>query len=169
MADPFLGEIRLASFAFAPKGWAPCSGQILPINQNQALFALLGTTYGGDGRVNFALPDLRGRAAIHRGPGFMLGQRAGEETHTLSLAEADHTHELRASGNQATTANPAGNVLAVKPRGGKNIYHAAPGDDALDAATVSTAPGDGQPHQNMQPYLALNFVIALIGIFPSHP
>lgn len=169
MAEPFLGEIRLVSFNFAPKGWALCNGQILPINQNQALFALLGITYGGDGRVNFALPDLRARAAIHRGPGFTLGQRAGEETHTLTPAEADHTHTLRASGNQATAMAPAGAVLAVKPRGGKNIYHAAPGDHALHEATVSTVPGGGQPHQNMQPYLVLNFAIALQGIFPAHP
>jgi microcystin-dependent protein len=166
MAEPFLSEIRIMSFNFPPKGWALCNGQLLPINQNQALFALMGTTYGGNGQTNFALPNLQGRAPVHMAPGFTLGQNGGEVAHTLSGAEADHAHALRASGNQATATAPGGAVLAVKPRGGKNIYQSGPGDHALDAASVSAAPGGGQPHENMQPYLVLNFVIALQGIFP---
>src|SRR5215213_8016475 len=112
MAEPFLSEIRLMSFNFAPKGWALCNGQLLPINQNQALFSLLGTTYGGDGRVNFALPDLRGKVPIHVGSGFTLGEKGGEQAHTLSIAELPtHTHVAEATSISATAATPASNLL----------------------------------------------------------
>ena len=114
MAEPFLSEIRIMSFNFAPKGWALCNGQLLPINQNQALFSLLGTTYGGDGRVNFALPDLRGRAPIDMGNGHALGEHAGEQSHTLSLPEVpQHAHPLQGASTKAKTAVPTGNVLAA--------------------------------------------------------
>src|SRR5215207_4061389 len=114
MAEPFLSEIRVMSFVFAPKGWALCNGQLLPINQNQALFSLLGTTFGGDGRVNFALPDLRGRTPIHVGSGHTLGERGGEQAHTLSIAELPtHTHVLSANSQNGSTPAPAGNVLAA--------------------------------------------------------
>src|SRR5215212_8918698 len=125
MAEPFLSEVRLMSFAFAPKGWAQCNGQLLPINQNQALFSLLGTTFGGDGRVNFALPDLRGRTPIHVGVGHTLGERGGEQAHTLSIAEApQHTHAVAASTSASGgSATPNGNYLG----GGNNVYFAPAG------------------------------------------
>jgi microcystin-dependent protein len=164
MAEPFLAEIRLMSFNFAPKGWAFCNGQLLPINQNQALFSLLGTTYGGDGRVNFALPDLRGRVPIHEGSGHTLGERAGEQAHTLSAAELPtHTHVLRASGDTGSTQDAANNVLGVVPG---RIYTDAGNLTSLTAATITNV-GGSQAHLNMQPFLALTFCIALQGIFPS--
>jgi len=163
MAEPFLGEIRLMSFSFAPNYWAQCNGQLLPINQNQALFSLLGTNFGGDGQTNFALPDLRGRTPIHVGSGYTLGQRSGEEAHTLSIAELPaHTHALRASPNKATTPTAAGNILAAA----NNLYGPAEDLLALDP-TASTSLGGAQAHLNMQPFLTLNFCIALAGIFPS--
>ena len=169
MADPFLSEIRLMSFGFAPRGWALCNGQLLPINQNQALFALLGTTYGGDGRVNFALPDLRGRSPLHAGAGISLGDLGGEETHTLSAgALPGHSHALSASSDVANTHVPSAALPAGKPRGGINRYAAGgSGNTALHRGSLSAAPGGGQAHNNLQPYLALNFAIALQGIFPS--
>jgi microcystin-dependent protein len=163
MAEPFLSEIRLTSFSFAPRGWALCNGQLLPINQNQALFSLLGTTFGGDGRVNFALPDLRGRTPVHVGDGTTLGQRGGEEAHTLTLAELPAHAHLSGTGDQATSSDPAGAALASKPRRGTAIY--APSSNAV--ANGAAAAGGGQAHLNMQPYLVLSFVIALQGIFPS--
>ena len=165
MAEPFLGEIRLMSFAFAAKGWALCNGQLLPINQNQALFALLGTTYGGDGRVTFALPDLRARTPIHVGNGHAIGERAGEQAHTLSLVEMpSHTHAVHAVGDQATTATPNGGMLATTK--GLAAYTAPTDLTPLSSASVGTA-GGGQPHPNMLPFLTLNFCIALQGIFPA--
>lgn len=164
MAEPFLAEIRLMSFEFAPKGWAQCNGQLLPINQNQALFSLLGTTYGGDGRVSFALPDLRSRVPIHVGSGHTLGERGGEQAHTLSMAELPgHTHVLQASSRDGNTPVPTGNVLAGTP---SQVYGAATNLVAVDAGTVTNI-GGSQAHLNMQPYLTLNFCIALQGIFPS--
>ncbi len=164
MAEPFLSEIRIMSFNFAPKGWAMCNGQLLPINQNQALFSLLGTTFGGDGRVNFALPDLRGRVPIHVGNSHTLGERAGEQAHTLTLAELTmHTHTVKANSSAtAGVATPNGNFLG----GGNNAYHTATNLTPLNAQTVSTV-GGSQAHQNMQPFLTLTFCIALQGIFPS--
>lgn len=164
MAEPFLSEIRVMSFAFAPKGWALCNGQLLPINQNQALFSLLGTTFGGDGRVNFALPDLRGRTPIHVGSGHTLGERGGEQAHTLSIAELPtHVHVAQATTLAGDTPIPAGNVLADSP---SQLYAAASGLTALGAGTVTNT-GGSQAHLNMQPFLTLSFCIALQGIFPS--
>lgn len=167
MAEPFLSEIRIMSFVFAPKGWALCNGQLLPINQNQALFSLLGTTFGGDGRVNFALPDLRGRTPIHVGSGHTLGERGGEQAHTLSIAELPtHTHVLNASstaGNAPVPFGPSGNILASSVN---QIYGPANNLVALNAGTVANT-GGSQAHLNMQPFLTLSFCIALQGIFPS--
>jgi microcystin-dependent protein len=164
MAEPFLSEIRIMSFGFAPKGWALCDGQLLPISQNQALFSLLGTTFGGDGRVNFALPDLRGRVPIQVGSGHTLGERGGEQAHTLSLAEIPtHVHGAMASSSPGDDPNPGGRVLASP----LNASYAPSGPlTPLDAATIS-ATGGSQSHLNMQPFLVLNFCIALQGIFPS--
>ena len=163
MAEPFLSEIRIMSFDFAPKGWALCNGQLLPINQNQALFSLLGTTFGGDGRVNFALPDLRGRTPIHEGSGHTLGERAGEQSHTVSLPELPtHTHVANAQPNTGTQL-PAVNALLSQA---SNVYRTADSLVTLMPDTVTTA-GGSQPHLNMQPFLTLTFCIALQGIFPS--
>src|SRR5256714_5669111 len=147
MAEPFLSEIRIMSFVFPPKGWALCDGQLLPINQNQALFSLLGTTYGGDGRVNFGLPDLRGRVPIHMGSGHTLGERGGEQAHTLSISELPtHVHVVQASSAVGTAPTPAGNFLAQESR---NPY--GPADNnlvALNSASIGTV-GGSQAHQNM--------------------
>ncbi|MEA3210574.1 MAG: hypothetical protein QOE70_3631 [Chthoniobacter sp.] len=169
MAEPFLSEIRIMSFNFPPKGWAFCNGQLLPINQNQALFALLGTNFGGDGRVNFALPNLQGKTPIHVGNGFTLGQTGGEQAHTLSISELPtHTHVLQASSLGGNSVNPnfggVGNVLAGEPG---NAY--APSTNSPVALNAGTVPNTGgsQAHLNMQPFLTLSFCIALQGIFPS--
>ena len=163
MAEPFLSEIRIFSFVFAPKGWALCNGQLLPINQNQGLFSLLGTTFGGDGRVNFALPDLRGRTPIHVGSGHTLGERGGEQAHTLSIAELPtHTHVLQGVNANAGTNSPNGNALANSTA----CYHGATSLVALNPGMVTNT-GGSQAHLNMQPFLTLSFGIALQGIFPS--
>jgi microcystin-dependent protein len=165
MAEPFLSEIRLFSFNFAPRGWALCNGQLLPINQNQALFSLLGTTYGGDGRVTFALPDLRARLPIHTGNGHTLGERGGEQAHTLLLAEMPaHTHAAQASASAGTQNVPANNM--VLSQRAAEIYR-APSSLAPMVVGTLTSVGGSQTHLNMQPFLALNFCIALQGIFPS--
>jgi microcystin-dependent protein len=163
MSEPFLSEIKIVSFNFPPRGWALCNGQLLPINQNQALFALLGTTYGGNGQTNFALPDLRGRAPVHRGNEISQGQRAGSETHSLSLGEMpQHSHPMFASSADAGGRDPANQVLGRA----LNLY-ADPVDLTPVRAGTVLATGGSQPHQNMQPYLVLNYIIALQGIFPS--
>ncbi len=163
MAEPFLSEIRLMSFNFAPKGWAMCNGQLLPINQNQALFSLLGTTYGGNGQTNFALPDLRGRVPIHVGSGFTLGQSGGEQAHTVTQAEMPaHTHNLQVTNANGSIPSPSGNILA----GALNMYHSPANVTTLSPGTIGNV-GGSQPHVNMQPYLTLTFCIALQGIFPS--
>src|SRR5215203_5536177 len=163
MAEPFLSEIRIMSFVFAPKGWALCNGQLLPINQNQALFSLLGTTFGGDGRVNFALPDLRGRTPIHVGSGHTLGERGGEQAHTLSIAELPtHTHVALAANAAASTNAPTGAFLAPSTA----VYHAPSSLVSLNPGTITNT-GGSQAHLNMQPFLILSFCIALQGIFPS--
>ncbi len=164
MAEPFLSEIRIMSFSFPPRGWALCNGQLLPINQNQALFSLLGTTYGGDGRVNFALPNLQGRVPIHTGSGHTLGERGGEQAHTLSISELPtHAHVARATNTAATTNAAAGNLLASVS---SNLYITATNLTSLSPSEISTV-GGSQAHLNMQPFLTLNFSIALQGIFPS--
>lgn len=153
------------SFQFAPKGWALCNGQLLPINQNQALFSLLGTTFGGDGRVNFALPDLRGRTPIHVGGGHNLGERGGEQAHTLSVAEMPgHGHTLSASAADGTQPVPAGALLAKAAPA--NPYHSPAALGAMNPASITPA-GSSQAHQNMQPFTTLSACIALQGIFPS--
>jgi microcystin-dependent protein len=171
MAEPFLSEIRLMSFVFAPRGWALCNGQLLPINQNQPLFSLLGTTFGGDGRVNFALPDLRGRTPIHAGSGHTLGERGGEQAHTLSIAELPtHTHTLRGSSDGASTFAPPNQVLArgQASNGNPINYYAVTNANlvAMQAASITNT-GGSQAHLNMQPFLTLSYCIALQGIFPS--
>ncbi len=164
MAEPFLSEIRLMSFVFAPKGWALCNGQLLPINQNQALFSLLGTTFGGDGRVNFALPDCRGRAPIHVGSGHTLGEKGGEQAHTISIAEMPtHTHVLNASASAANAALPGGNLLALAPQ---QVYVGGNPGVTMEPGSVPNV-GGSQAHLNMQPFLTISFCIALQGIFPS--
>lgn len=164
MAEPFLSEIRMMSFGFAPKGWAFCNGQLLPINQNQALFSLLGTTYGGDGRVTFGLPDLRGRVPIHMGASHTLGERGGEEGHTLTINEmAQHNHLANAVNSNGSTPIDAGNYLGAFNNGySTSMTNITP----LNPATVGNV-GGSQAHQNMQPFLTINFSIALQGIFPS--
>lgn len=165
MAQPFMSEIRIMSFVFPPKGWALCNGQLLPINQNQALFSLLGTTFGGDGRVNFGLPDLRGRTPIHVGSAHTLGERGGEQAHTLSISEIPtHVHTASGTSNGATTNTVSGNVLA---NGAPNeLYVGAVDLTALHPGTIANV-GGSQAHLNMQPFLVLSFCIALQGIFPS--
>jgi len=163
VAEPFLSEIRVMSFGYAPRGWALCNGQLLPINQNQALFSLLGTTFGGDGRVNFALPDLRGRTPIHVGSGHTVGERGGEQAHTLSTAELpQHSHPFNASQANASAAMPLNAMFGTS----NNMYAAATNLTTINAGTITNV-GGSQPHLNMQPFLTLSFCIALQGIFPS--
>ena len=164
MSEPFLSEIRIMSFVFAPRGWALCNGQLLPINQNQALFSLLGTTYGGNGQTNFSLPDLRGRTPIHFGAGHTLGERAGEQAHTLSISEMPtHTHFVSAQPSTTGTQLPPVNAVLAQA---SNVYRAPDNLVSLSAATISNT-GGSQAHLNMQPFLTLSFCIALQGIFPS--
>lgn len=166
MAEPFLSEIRIFSFGFAPKGWAMCNGQLLPINQNQALFSLLGTTYGGNGQVNFALPNLTGRVPMHEGGGHTLGESAGEQAHTLSIAETPtHTHVLQATTTLATTNAPSASVMLSKSAAA-NLYGPATNLVAMAPDALASV-GGSQAHVNMQPFLTLNACIALQGIFPS--
>lgn len=170
MADPFVAEIRIVPFNFAPKGWAFCNGQILPLSQNTALFSLLGTTYGGDGRSNFALPDLQGRAPMQpgQGPGLSLrdlGESGGSETVTLLESEIPaHTHALRASTFPAQSADPTGAVLARTVGGA--VYNPDTGNQVPMAPEAVATVGGSLPHNNLQPYLTLNFAIALQGVFP---
>lgn len=169
MADPFVAEIRIFPFNFAPKGWAWCDGQLLPISQNTALFSLLGTTYGGDGKSTFALPDLQGRAPMHpgQGPGLSLhdlGETGGSETVTLLESETPaHSHSLRASAADALSQSPTAQLLATGI--GVSMYAAPGAITQLNAAAIPPAGGDG-PHNNLQPYLTLYFNIALQGVFP---
>lgn len=166
MTEPYLAEVRMFGFNFPPRGWAQCDGQTLSIDQNQALYSLLGTAYGGDGRTVFNLPDLRGRAPAHVGDGNSLGAKLGAEAHTLSEAEAPaHTHNVRASSDSATAIAPAGNLAStVVP--GFNVYGPAANLVSGHAGSVVDASGGGQSHNNMQPYLAVNFCIAISGTFP---
>jgi microcystin-dependent protein len=164
MSTPFLAEIRLFTFNFAPKGWAQCNGQLLLINQNQALFSILGTTYGGNGTTTFALPNLQGRVPCHFGTGFTLGQAGGEETHTLLTTEMpSHTHlPMASSAAGPDQGSPTSNLWSAQAG---NIYAAAP-NSLMSPAAISQG-GGGQPHENRPPFLVLTFCIALQGIFPS--
>jgi microcystin-dependent protein len=169
MAEPFLGEIRMFGFNFAPTGWASCNGQLLSIDQNTALFALVGTYYGGDGMSTFGLPDLQSRVAINQGqaPGlsyYDIGETGGAETITLTLPEMpEHTHAVGANGAAGTSDRPAGNVPA---RTKASAYGSAPDGTTMNAGMIGNA-GGSEPHQNLQPFLVVNFCIALQGIFPS--
>jgi microcystin-dependent protein len=176
MSEPFLGQIMIVGFNFAPRGWAFCDGQLLPINQNQSLYSLLGTTYGGDGRTSFALPDLRSRTPVHKGDMISLGEKGGVETVTLNVNEIpSHTHEVR-----GTTAN--GDRNSANPDGTRSFATVVPdtGEPAAQDLTYGNASnlvsmaagiipnaGGSQAHNNIQPYLTLNYVIALLGLFPS--
>ena len=162
MSTPFLGEVRIFSFGFAPKGWAFCNGTLMSIQQNAALFSLLGTMYGGNGTTTFALPDLRGRAPVHIGTGFQQGQQGGEEAHLLTTSEIpQHTHQATASSNAGSQPDP-GNAFWA------NAGQTSFGTNAnATMAGAALGPVGGQPHPNMQPYLTLNFCIALVGVFPS--
>ncbi len=168
MSEPFLAEIRMVGFNFAPRGWALCDGQILPINQNQSLYSLLGTTYGGDGRTSFGLPDLRGRTPIHvgqsdSGTNYTQGQKGGEETHTLSTNEMpQHNHLEIATSQSANQSTPGNNILATTT---DNIYGGST-NATLNTGSIANT-GGGQAHENTQPWLAVNFCIALQGLFPS--
>ena len=170
MSEPFIGEIRMMSFGFAPRGWAFCNGQQLPINQNQALFSLLGTTYGGNGVTTFALPNLQGRTPLHFGSGaglspVTLGQVGGEEGHTLTQNEMPgHTHQVQASSQPGNTRTPGNGVWAATGSG-TNYSNATP-NVQMQASQISPT-GGSQPHENRQPYLTINFCIAIVGIFPS--
>lgn len=178
MGTPYMGEIKIISWNYPPKGWVFCNGQTLPINQNQALFSLFGTSYGGNGQTTFGLPNMQGRVPVHMGSGFIVGQVGGETTHTLKVSEMpQHNHNIRADGSTAAGSNfstPAatemfGQSLGV-PSSGTNFavspYGAAPPAGVLAPGTVTNS-GGNQPHDNMQPYLVLNFVVALQGVFPS--
>jgi microcystin-dependent protein len=164
MSEPFLGELKVISWNFAPKGWAFCNGQLLPINQNQALFSILGTTYGGDGRQTFGLPNLQGRTPVHLGQGINLGQFGGEQNHTLLANEMPaHTHPANGTTTGNTLSSPSGSFWGS---GGLSSYNTANPNSNMSAAAISSA-GGGQAHNNLQPYLVLNIIIALQGIFPS--
>lgn len=167
MAQPYVGEIRMFAGNFAPAGWMFCEGQLLPISENETLFNLIGTTYGGDGQSTFALPDLRGRLPLHEGDGFILAETGGAEEITLTVNQIPaHTHPLLASSDPAVASLPTANVLAQSKTAGIFLY-------LEDVPSVNTAPtsiglvGGSQPHTNFQPYLCINFIISLFGIFPS--
>jgi microcystin-dependent protein len=164
VGTPFIGEVKIISWDFPAKGWALCNGQLLPISQNQALFSILGTTYGGDGRTTFALPDLRGRVPLYQGQGFHLGQAAGEEFHTVTSNEMpQHLHPMSGISNDGAVQIPTGAFLAAA---GAQPYHGATNLVAMDPASISNA-GGSEAHENRQPSLVLNFMIALQGNFPS--
>lgn len=172
MSDPFIGEIKMFGGNFAPRGWALCDGQLLQIAQNNALFALLGTIYGGDGRTTFGLPDMRGRIPLHQGNASDLsnrpiGQKQGTERETLTVSQIpEHNHSFHVASDAPDTGYPAGQYLAAN--GGEELYSAAGAapDRSLDVNAVSLV-GGAQSHNNMMPYLCVNFIIALVGIFPS--
>ncbi len=174
MSEPYTGEIRMFAGNFAPNGWALCDGQLMAVSQNDALFSLFGTIYGGDGRTTFGLPDLRGRVPLHYGSGPGLTPRAigamgGSETVTLSVAQLPtHTHTVTVSTDAGTSAAPDGEVLAASP----NVRVYRPTDpatdpNAADMASVAVSAGDGQPHNNLMPYQCVNFIVSLYGIYPS--
>ncbi len=170
--EPFIGEIKLFAGNFAPRGWAFCDGQLLPINQWQALFSILGTMYGGDGRTNFALPDLRGRVSVHPGNGsglspYGIGEKGGAETVTLSVQQMPvHSHSLNANAQNGDTSDPPGSSLADTKGSDKDYMKSGMVNTEMSPNSIG-ATGSGQPHENRQPYLAVNYIIALQGVFPS--
>lgn len=165
MSEPFLGEIRVTGFNFAPRGWQMCNGQILPINQYQSLFSLLGTTYGGDGRTTFGLPDLRGRVAVHPdGKGIRDGSKSGEEAHTMTATEMPaHSHDAYVTTDVGSSPTPGGKMLANAP----DLYHGAKGGLVLLAEGMLANTGGGQAHDNIQPTIVVNYIIATTGLYPS--
>ena len=165
MSSPYVGEIRMFGGNFAPVGWMFCEGQLLPISEYEVLFNLIGTTYGGDGQSTFQLPDLRGRAPLHQGQGFVIGQLSGTETVTLTTSQIPaHTHLARANVNAGNSFSP-GNAVPAESKAGMPQYAAAAPDN-MHAQAIGTA-GGSQPHDNMMPYLAVSYIISLFGIFPS--
>jgi microcystin-dependent protein len=167
VAQPYVGEIRLFAGNFNPAGWAFCNGQLLAISENETLFQLIGTTYGGDGQSTFALPDLRGRIPVHQGNGFTLAETGGVEEVTLTVSQiAGHSHVFLATANNASTASPTNNVPGVETVFGVLAYGTDAPLTSLDSASVSAA-GGSQPHTNFQPYLCINYILSLFGIFPS--
>ena len=164
MAQPYVGEIRMFAGNFAPAGWMFCEGQLLPISENEVLFQLIGTTYGGDGESTFALPDLRGRIPVHQGTGFILAETGGAEEITLTTTQIpSHSHALLGTASVASLTNPTGNIVA---KADKNFYRPGPGGSPM-APQVIALTGGTQPHNNFQPYLCVDFIISLFGIFPS--
>jgi microcystin-dependent protein len=171
MSEPFLGQVIMAGFNFAPKSYAMCNGQLLPIAQNTALFSLLGTTFGGDGRVTFGLPDLRGRTPLHQGQGpglsnYVMGQSAGQETHTLIVNEMPMHNHVAQANSSANQVFPQGMIWGGESTGTLAIYSNSTADSQFAPTAIGSA-GGNQPHNNMQPYEVINFCIALAGIFPS--
>jgi microcystin-dependent protein len=165
VTSPYIGEIRMGGWNFAPVGWAMCNGQLMPISEYEALYTLIGTTYGGDGNATFGLPDLRGRLPVHQGAGFAMGQAAGTETVTLTSSQSPaHSHPFMCSTDDATQPSPAGNVPAVIGAG--SAYAQAPAT-AVMAAAIPSSGGGGQSHSNVQPYQCVTFIISLFGIYPS--
>ena len=165
MSNPYIGEIRMFGGNFAPAGWMFCEGQLLPISEYEALFNLIGTTYGGDGQQTFGLPDLRGRVPVHQGPGFFIGQRAGVENVTLTTNQIPaHTHAERANVNAGNSASPGGAVPAESKAG--LPQYAAAGTDAMNPGAIALS-GNSQPHSNLMPFLAVSYIISLFGVFPS--
>ena len=167
MSQPYVGEIRMFGGNFAPVGWMFCEGQLLPISENETLFNLIGTTYGGDGQSTFALPDLRGRVPVHQGNGFTLAETGGVEDVTLTSSQIpSHTHALLATKEVGTQASPQEKLLAQLPAATTKLYHPTAGTVAM-ATNSLTSDGGSQPHDNFQPYLCISFIISLFGVFPS--
>ena len=167
MSTPYIGEIRLFGGTFAPAGWVFCDGSLLPISENDALFALIGTTYGGDGQTTFAVPDLRGRLPLHQGAGFVIGQAGGTETVTLTTQQIPgHSHVVNGTAANASTTSPAGNVAATMGAVTTFLYGTDAPPSSLAPQSVGLA-GGSQPHDNMQPFLCVSFIMSLFGIFPS--
>jgi microcystin-dependent protein len=166
MSSPYIGEIRMFGGNFAPVGWAFCEGQLIPISENPTLFALIGTTYGGDGQTTFALPDLRGRLPMHQGPGFAIGQRAGTETETLTTSQIPaHVHQAVCSAGSGDSGTPVGKFWSTDPAGNTAAYNESGGSKMATGALGTV--GGSQPHTNLSPYLCVSFIISLFGIFPS--
>lgn len=164
MSESYIGEIRMFAGNYAPQGWAFCDGSLLPISENDALFNLIGTTYGGDGQNTFALPDLRGRSSVHAGPGFALAQKAGEESVTLTPSQMpSHNHPASAASGGGNQASPAGAVWASTPA---KAYAGGPANEAMAPSTVGSS-GGSQPHDNLSPYVVVSYIISLYGIYPS--